>query len=167
MMASALELLGYTDEATCYCDNQWVMLPTAIVCFCILGPSKSQPHLKWSAKFAWVADQLYHTDNPIYRFCPVEIRAGDHDGRPIFLFAQPDKEKPYLYLGRLSAAFSYGKTGRQRYGMSDPQVFGHGVGLNTPPIFMEILMSLPWLFVAQTNTMSFLQVRTMKMRFAF
>jgi hypothetical protein len=104
----AVALFGARGHSRSLCGGQWVLLPSAILCFATIGPAPERPHFQSADSFVWVADRAYRASSEWPAALPLEVRQGQGHGRPIHLFARASGESGYIYLGGAAPANPYG-----------------------------------------------------------
>src|SRR5579864_3548788 len=98
----AISLFGAHDEARSFCNGQWLVFPTALVCLTEIDetntrrePQKSR--FERASKFCWVADQPYRaSDGEPHYFVPTEAISAIGNKHVIELFVRPPEACKYL-----------------------------------------------------------------------
>lgn len=106
--AEATSFFGAHDDARSFCNGQWLVFPTTVVCLTDIdetstGREATKSHFEHASRFCWVADQPYRgADGAPQYFLPAEAISATGS---IELFVRPPEARKYLYAGQLAPAY--------------------------------------------------------------
>jgi hypothetical protein len=107
-LEQAISFFGARDDARSFCNGQWLVFPTTVVCLTDIDETNTageatKSHFTNAAQFCWVADQSYRgSDGEPPYFVPPEAISGSGEKRLIELFVRPPEAREYLYAGQLA-----------------------------------------------------------------
>lgn len=111
-----IAFFGQEDEGKVLCAGQWVILPNAVLCLTTVGQPPGASHFYPASRFNWVADRPYQVAQDEWPFLPEEVRGGRKVNRPLYLFVRATDTDPFMYVGQLAPAHTWGVISGQDFG---------------------------------------------------
>lgn len=110
---AAIAAFGSVDQSEVMCDEQFVVLPAAVLCFVTVGDPANEPHVPMPSVVIWKPRRTDYVADEHWPWLPQPVREAQHQHKAHHLFIRAAANEGFLYAGAAHLG-SYGVHGNSK-----------------------------------------------------